>query len=301
MIYKARAKVNLTLEVTGRRDDGWHMLDTVFAPLSLEDRIFAERLPSGLAFSCSDKALETESNLAVRAFRLMQARFGFAGGLSLHLEKKVPSQAGLGGGSGDAACVLKICNELFGLGLTKAQLAETGAKLGADVPALVYDGPTRGRGTGTEVAPIPTALSLPLLIVKPPVGLSTPAMYRKLDEMGLGGNAAAEHAAQENGPAQSRSSLAEAALRAGDAAALKAQLWNVFDAAADGEEITLCRQALLRAGAEKAVLCGSGSASFGVFPDAAGRDEAAEKLRRKLPDSWQVFVADTVNEEENDG
>lgn len=301
MIYRARAKVNLTLEVTGRRDDGWHMLDTVFAPLSLEDRIFAERLPSGLAFSCSDKALETESNLAVRAFRLMQARFGFEGGLSLHLEKHIPSQAGLGGGSGDAACVLKICNELFGLGLTKTQMAELGAELGADVPALVYDGPTRGCGTGTEVTPIPTALSLPLLIVKPPAGLSTPAMYRKLDEMGLGGNAAAEPAAHENGPAQSRSSLAEAALRAGDAAVLKAQLWNVFDAAADGEEIALSRQALLAAGAEKAVLCGSGSASFGVFSDAAGRDEAAEKLRRQLPDSWQVFAADTLNEEENDG
>ena len=299
MIYKARAKVNLTLEVTGRRDDGWHMLDTVFAPLSLEDRIFAERLPSGLAFSCSDKALETESNLAVRAFRLMQERFGFAGGLSLHLEKHVPSQAGLGGGSGDAACVLKICNEVFGLGLSKRQLAGLGGELGADVPALVYDGPTRGRGTGTEVTPIPTSLVLPLLIVKPPVGLSTPAMYRRLDELGLGG--AKLPAAEADGPAGSRSDLAEAALRAGDAAALKAQLWNVFDAAADGEEIALCRQALLEAGAEKAVLCGSGSASFGVFPDEAGRDEAAKRLRRQLPDSWQVFASDTVNEEENDG
>ena len=299
MIYKARAKVNLTLEVTGRRDDGWHMLDTVFAPLSLEDRIFAERLPSGLAFSCSDKALETESNLAVRAFRLMQERFGFAGGLSLHLEKHVPSQAGLGGGSGDAACVLKICNEVFTLGMSKRQLAGLGGELGADVPALVYDGPTRGRGTGTEVTPIPTSLVLPLLIVKPPVGLSTPAMYRRLDELGLGG--AKLPAAEADGPAGSRSDLAEAALRAGDAAALKAQLWNVFDAAADGEEIALCRQVLLGAGAERAVLCGSGSASFGVFPDAAGRNEAAKRLRRQLPDSWQIFAANTVNEEENDG
>ena len=160
MIYETRAKVNLTLEIIGRRDDGWHMLDTVFWPLSLGDRIFAERLPSGLVFSCSDRTLETEGNLAVRAFRLMQERFGFEGGLSLHLEKRVPSQAGLGGGSGDAACVLKICNEVFGLGLPKKQLAELGAKLGADVPALVYDVPTRGRGTGTEVTPVSTALSL---------------------------------------------------------------------------------------------------------------------------------------------
>ena len=296
MIFKTRAKVNLTLEIIGRRNDGWHMLDTVFWPLSAGDRIFAERRPSGLAFSCSDKTLETEGNLAVRAFRLMQERFGFAEGLSLHLEKHVPSQAGLGGGSGDAACVLRICNEVFGLGLSQEQLALLGAPLGADVPALVYGGPTRGRGTGAEVTPIPTALSLPLVIVKPPAGLSTPAMYRKLDELGLGGRA------EEDGTeeVQSRSELAEAALRAGDAAALKAQLWNAFDAAADGEEIVLCRRFLREAGAEKTVLCGSGSASFGVFPDAFRRDEAADRLRQQLPAGWQVFAADTVNEERPD-
>ena len=296
MIFKTRAKVNLTLEIIGRRNDGWHMLDTVFWPLSAGDRIFAERRPSGLAFSCSDKTLETEGNLAVRAFRLMQERFGFAEGLSLHLEKHVPSQAGLGGGSGDAASVLKICNEIFGLGLSQEQLALLGAPLGADVPALVYGGPTRGRGTGAEVTPIPTALSLPLVIVKPPAGLSTPAMYRKLDELGLGGRA------EEDGTeeVQSRSELAEAALRAGDAAALKAQLWNAFDAAADGEEIVLCRRFLREAGAEKTVLCGSGSASFGVFPDAGRRDEAADRLRRQLPAGWLVFAADTVNGERPD-
>ncbi len=296
MIFKTRAKVNLTLEIIGRRNDGWHMLDTVFWPLSAGDRIFAERRPSGLAFSCSDKTLETEDNLAVRAFRLMQERFGFAEGLSLHLEKHVPSQAGLGGGSGDAASVLKICNEVFGLGLSQEQLALLGAPLGADVPALVYGGPTRGRGTGAEVTPIPTALSLPLVIVKPPAGLSTPAMYRKLDELGLGGRAE-EDGAEE---VQSRSELAEAALREGDAAALKAQLWNAFDAAADGEEIVLCRRFLREAGAEKTVLCGSGSASFGVFPDAGRRDEAADRLRQQLPAGWQVFAADTVNEERPD-
>ena len=181
MLFKTRAKVNLTLEVIGRRDDGYHMVDTVYQPLSLGDRIFVERRSSGLAFSCSDKTLETPSNLACRAFRLMQERFGFSGGLEMRLEKHVPSQAGLGGGSGDAAAVLMICNELFALGLSRETLAETGAALGADVPALVYGCPTRGRGTGAEVVPIPSKLTLPLLIVKPPAGLSTPLMYRRLD------------------------------------------------------------------------------------------------------------------------
>ena len=136
------------------------------------------------------------------------------------------------------------------------------------------------------------------MIVKPPAGLSTPAMYRKLDELGLGGGKTA--AGGEEVGADSRSALAEAALRAGDAAALKAELWNVFDAAADGEEIVLCRRFLREAGAEKTVLCGSGSASFGVFPDAGRRDEAADRLRLQLPAGWLVFAADTVNGERPD-
>lgn len=301
MLFKSRAKVNLTLEIIGRREDGWHILDTVFQPLSVGDRIFAERRASGLVFSCSDRALETPDNLACRAFRLVQARFGLEEGLEIRLEKSIPSEAGLGGGSGDAACVLKLCNELFGLGLSRRQLAELGAPLGADVPCLVYDGATRGRGTGTEVTPIPTDIILSLLIVKPPVGLSTPLMYRRLDELGLGGETAeavGDGAVQAPAAGPGRSGLAEAALRAGNVQALKAQLWNAFDAAADGEEIRLSRRMLSLAGAETVVLCGSGSASFGVYPDAAARDRAAEKLRSALPEDWLVLPADTVNGEE---
>ncbi len=285
MLFEARAKVNLTLEVIGRREDGWHMLDTVFQPLSLTDRIWADRHPAGLVFSCTDRALETEDNLVCRAFRLMKERFGFDGGLRIHLEKHIPSQAGLGGGSGDAAAVLKACNSIFGLGCTREMMAEIGAPLGADVPALIYDGATRGSGNGSLVRPIRTDLVLPFLLLKPPLGLSTPAMYRKLDEMGL--------AESEAG----RSMAAQAALEAGDAAALTQSLFNAFDEAADEEEVILARKLLLDAGAEKAVLCGSGSASFGIFADAESRDRAETVLRKEAPRGWWICAADSVNEE----
>lgn len=288
MLFAARAKVNLTLEITGRRDDGYHTVDTVYQPISLEDRIFAERRPSGLVFSCSDRTLETQDNLVCRAFRLMRESFGFEGGLTLHLEKHIPYQAGLGGGSGDAACVLKICNEVFALGLSRERLAGLGGLLGADVPALLYDGASRGRGTGAETAPIRTDLVLPLLIVKPPVGLSTPAMYRKLDEAGP--------AKQEK---ISRSELAQEALEKGDAAALKAQLFNAFDRVAGEEEVARSRRELLRAGAEKAVLCGSGSAVFGVFANGTARDAACRELKEIFPEDWFICSADTVNEEKD--
>ncbi len=285
MLFEARAKVNLTLEVIGRREDGWHMLDTVFQPLSVTDRIWVDRHPAGLVFSCTDKALETEDNLVCRAFRLMKKRFDFPGGLRIHLEKHIPSQAGLGGGSGDAAAVLKACDQIFELGCTREMLADLGAALGADVPALLYDGATRGSGSGTLVKPIRTDLVLPLLLLKPPMGLSTPAMYRKLDEMGL--------AESEAG----RSEAAQEALEAGDAAALTASLFNVFDEAVEEADVILARRLLLDAGAEKAVLCGSGSASFGIFADAESRDRAETALRKGLPEGWWISAADTVNEE----
>ena len=304
MLFTARAKVNLTLEVTGRREDGYHTVDTVYQPISLADRLWVKRIPEGLAFSCSDSTLETADNLVCRAFRLMQGQLAFDGGLEIRLEKEIPSQAGLGGGSSDAAAVLKICNELFSLGLSREKLAALGGTLGADVPALLYDGATRGSGSGALVTPIRTSLSLPLLLVKPPAGLSTPAMYRRLDELGLVGKSTV-----------SRSGLAEEALVCGDAGALKAQLFNAFDAAlrpaeqkegsarededmaAAVSQIALVQKGLRDAGAEKVLLSGSGSASFGVFADQKARDEAFAVLKERFPVNWFICPTETVNKE----
>ena len=286
MLFEARAKVNLTLEVIGRREDGYHILDTVFQPLSVTDRIWADKLPSGLLFSCTDKTLETEDNLVCRAFRLMKEQFAFEEGLQIRLEKRIPSQAGLGGGSSDAAAILLACNRLFSLGLSRETLAGLGARLGADVPALLYNSATRGSGSGASVRPIKTSLKLPLLLIKPPLGLSTPAMYRRLDEIGPQGQREV-----------SLSQAAQAALEADDAAALKQTLYNAFDAVADEAEIISARQMLLQAGAEKVVLSGSGSASFGVFADAESRDKAFLRLAGTLPEGWWIQAADTVNEE----
>ncbi len=286
MLIEARAKVNLTLEVTGRRDDGYHMLDTVFQPLSLTDRIRVERQPAGLLFTCTDKSLETADNLVCRAFGLMKERFALDGGLRVHLEKRIPSQAGLGGGSSDAAAVLLACSSLFDLGLSRESLAGVGARLGADVPALLYHGAARGSGNGDTVRPIRTKVKLPLLLIKPPLGLSTPAMYGRLDRLGL---------AEKR--TKSFSAAAQAALEDGNVTALTESLYNVFDEAVCEEEILLARRLLRREGAEKVVLCGSGSASFGLFTDEETRNRAAAALRRTLPADWWVCEADTVNEE----
>ena len=281
MEIKAYAKINLLLDIIGRRADGYHTLDTVFQPVSFFDTLTGEEIPAGLEFSCSDRSLENADNLAVRAFRQLQAHCGIDRGLRLHLEKRLPSQAGMGGGSSDAAAVLRLCSALFGLELSREELIREGAALGADVPCFLIDGPSRGRGTGTEVTPIRSRLKLPLLVIKPPIACSTPLMYRRLDEMGLQGD-------------RHRGDRVQEALERGSAEALLPWLHNDFEAAA-GEEIA-CLLALLRQqrGALTAQLSGSGSAVWAAFAAPADRDLALERLKKRLPEDHLLVACETL-------
>ena len=278
MIYYPMAKINLTLAITGRRQDGYHTLDTVFQPVSLCDVLEAQRCADGLHFSCSVPELETEDNLVIRAFRLMQQRFGFDGGLAVRLEKHIPSQAGLGGGSGDAAMMLKAVNEQFSLGLTPEMLAELGAELGADVPAMIYPRAVRGRGTGTKLSHFPAKGSLPLIIIKPELALSTPVMYRRFDVEGVFSEDTAGDAMEK-------------ALCRGDGKAIAAGLKNDFETILHEPQIDAAKAALASSGAAGTLLSGSGSAVFGIYPDPLTRDRAFAALK----EGFRVFSCETVN------
>lgn len=278
MIQYPKAKINLVLSIRGKRPDGYHELDTVFAPLSLREELEGTAAEE-FSFRCSDRELETPDNLVCRAYRLLKESCSFPENAALYLHKSLPSQAGLGGGSGDAAAALQLLNRLFRLGLSLEELIRLGARLGADVPALLLKGPSRGRGTGTDVVPIPTGLQLELLIVKPPVALSTPDMYRRFDRLG-------EFSRGEE-PEQ-----LEQALRQNDRAAVLACMGNDFDRIVTEPEVLAAHRFLQAAGAEKTLLCGSGSAVAGVFPDAKSRDEALKKS--DLPAEYRCFACRTL-------
>lgn len=286
MLLKAFAKINYVLDITGRRDDGYHTLDTVFQPVSLFDTLEAEKTAGEFLFSCSDPALAGEDNLACRAYRQMKAHYGFSGGMKLRLEKRIPSQAGLGGGSSDAAAVLKLCNTLFELGLSREALMREGALLGADVPCFMIEGPSRGRGTGTELTPIFGGMKLPLLILKPSAACSTPLMYRRLDAAGIGGD-------------RGRGDAAQAALERRDRRALISVLHNDFEAVASEEEIRLLLRELRREGAAASLLCGSGSAVCGFFENEDLRNAAYGRYLRKERNGLAVFSCETLCGEVN--
>lgn len=182
VLVTAPAKVNLYLEVLGKRPDGYHAIETVILAVELFDELTISADPSGnVSLTCDQPELTTgPDNLVIKAARLLQERTGCKNGASIKLAKRIPWAAGLGGGSSDAASALAGLNELWELGLPKERLAQLGAELGSDVP-FFFDAPAAlCTGRGELVKPIALAGKLDLVLVMPPQGLSTAEVYREL-------------------------------------------------------------------------------------------------------------------------
>jgi 4-diphosphocytidyl-2-C-methyl-D-erythritol kinase len=179
--FLAPAKVNLTLRVLRRRDDGFHELDSLFVPISIFDRLEIElRADGGLVFTCDDATVPgDDTNLVVRAARLFCATTERKPNLCIHLEKRIPHGAGLGGGSSDAASTLLALDKLFRTELPRETLLTLAAELGSDVPFFIHDRAARARGRGELLEPIDFQHRLPLLLLKPPFGVPTPWAYQR--------------------------------------------------------------------------------------------------------------------------
>jgi len=288
----SRAKVNLLLRVGGPEPDGYHPLLTVFAEVGpppdlppgeprLEDELLLEFGGEGLELEVAGAPLgDPAENLVTRAL----ARLGVPGARA-RLVKGVPHQAGLGGGSSDAAVALRAGWEALGRPGGEAGLREHARALGADVTFFLRGGYAIGRGRGDELEPIPSALRLPLLVVKPPEGVGTAEAYQALDAARpapppLDEGEAARWKAALGAPGTSPRDLAD--LLAND-------FHDLLVPARPG--LRAVAEALVGAGALRALLCGSGAALFGLFADGASRDAACEGLRGRLPEA-QVFRAE---------
>lgn len=182
VIVRCPAKLNLFLEVVRRRPDGFHELDTVMQAIDLfDDLAITPREEPMLSLECSDPSLPADGrNLVLRAAEALRARTGFRGGAHFALTKRIPPQAGLGGGSSDAAGALVGLNQAWGLGLSREELREVAAGVGSDVAFFLYGGTARCTGRGEVVEPVPARAPCCFVLVCPPFGVSTAAAYGRV-------------------------------------------------------------------------------------------------------------------------
>lgn len=276
MRVEARAKINWTLDITGRRADGYHLMDMLMQSVTLSDTVSLEKSDT-LTLTTGGETLipADEKNLAYRAAAALKAAAGYPGGALIHVEKRIPVGAGMGGGSADAAAVLWGLNELWGLGFSQETLERIGLTLGADVPFCLRGGLTRTTGIGEVMEALPCARSYELVVIQPCEGLSTGEVFRAYHEQ----------------PQEARpdTDMAEKALATGDTALLAASLGNVLQPVSEQmrPEIGQAVSALVSGGAAAALMTGSGSAVFGVFEDGNTADRAFERLGTLYAGLWR--------------
>nr|WP_026962257.1 4-(cytidine 5'-diphospho)-2-C-methyl-D-erythritol kinase [Alicyclobacillus herbarius] len=183
LVERAYAKINLTLDVLGKRADGYHEVDMVMQTIDLSDSVFLERTDgAGIELDCNVSQVPLdERNLAHAAARAFFRRTGHEAGLRIKIDKQIPIAAGLAGGSADAAAVLRGMNRLFGTGLTLAELAEIGAEVGSDVPFCVHGGCAVATGRGERLRPVEHSLRAFVVLVHPLMHVSTAAVYQAIE------------------------------------------------------------------------------------------------------------------------
>ena len=266
---RALAKINLALDVLGRRENGYHDVRMIMQSIYLYDNVLLEKTKEpGIRISTNLYFLPVdENNIAYKAAKLLMDEFRLPGGISISLQKYIPVAAGLAGGSSNAAAVLFGMNRMYGLGLNIEELMERGVKLGADVPYCIMRGTVLAEGIGEELTRLPALPKCYVLIAKPPISVSTKMVYEKLDAKEI-----VEHPDVDG--------MMEA-LKEGDLHRIASKMGNVLEQVTVEEYPIIDQIKLLmkEAGALNAMMSGSGPTVFGLFDDRKKASKAMQMIR----------------------
>ena len=283
---KSPCKVNLLLNILGKRPDGFHELETVMHPVNLFDEIRFERGGSGIQLTCNEPALPADSrNLVYRAADAFLKLHSQRDGIRIHLQKRIPLAAGLGGGSGNAATTLLALNELFGQPLSAAKLSELAASLGSDVPFFLQARPALATGRGEIIRPLeffPALRGRAFLLIHPCFGIATAWAYQTL----------ARFPAALNGR-KGRAEKLVSSLQSGDLRAAAGGFYNSLEAPAlEKYPVLALFQEFLRAnGALAALMSGSGSTTFAIVETVAAGEALVGKFKSRFGAScWMAVV-----------
>ncbi len=277
--WRAYAKINLCLEVLGRRRDGYHDLLTVMQTIDLYDTLTFE--PADLlVLTCSDPLLENEDNLVLRAARLLQRAAGLASGARIHLEKGIPVAAGLGGGSSDAATTLVALSQMWGLHMSPANLHNLASALGSDVPFFLLGGTALAAGRGDDLTPLPALREHWVVLVRPQVEIpdKTQLMYAHLTPREYTSGRIVHHVAR--------------AIREGRPME-PGLIFNAFEWVAfrHFERVDRARQQVVDAGADHVRLCGAGPSLYAIYAE----QESAHLLYERLQEEGvEVYLTRTI-------
>lgn len=182
MNIKAYAKINISLDVIGKREDGYHLLKMIMQNIDLYDIVQVEKISTDISLKCNKSYVPTdERNLAYKAANLFKETYNIKSGIYINIEKNIPVSAGLAGGSTDAAAVLKLMNKIFNINASEQELMNLGLKLGADVPYCICGGTALCEGIGEKVTKLKPFKNKILVVVKPPFGVSTKEVYKAFD------------------------------------------------------------------------------------------------------------------------
>ncbi len=268
MKIRAYAKINLGLNVLYKRDDGYHELDMVNAPITFYDELYIEKNADMVFDATMAYVKKNKNNSVLKAISLMRAKYGFEDNFRIMLRKNIPSRAGLGGGSADAAATIKAIDRLLGLNMSLADYKEIAMQIGSDEYYCLFERCARVQGTGDIVKPFQNRLCCPILLVKPYSGISTKASFKDLDVRKC------DHPDID---------AIKRAMEDGDYGRFVRSLGNSLEASSfilDGN-IKKIRDELLIIGMDASVMSGSGSTVLGFSKDEGILDKAAVIMKRQ--------------------
>ena len=286
LTLSANAKINLTLDILGTREDGYHEVAMIMQEISLHDTLSMGKINQGISLTIAIEGQKgtlpaDESNLCWKAAALVQKEYNLQEGVEIHLTKRIPMAAGLAGGSADAAAVLKGMNHLFRLGMTEARLCELGARLGSDIPFCIMGGTMLATGRGEVLTRLPSFPRLSVVLAKPTVGVSTAWAYKTYD-------------AGYDGPHPDNEAML-AAIHGGDAHKAASLLCNVLEGVTETEHPVIAdyKRLMMEHGAMASMMSGSGPTVFGLVREKQQAWHLADTLK-KYDGEAGVFVAETL-------
>ncbi|MBN1050844.1 4-(cytidine 5'-diphospho)-2-C-methyl-D-erythritol kinase [Clostridium botulinum] len=280
MNIKAYAKINISLDVIGKREDGYHLLKMIMQNIDLYDIVQVEKIPNGIKLKCNKPYVPTdERNLAYKAAKLFKETYDIKSGIYINIEKNIPVSAGLAGGSTDAAAVLKIMNKMFNINVPQSELMDLGLKLGADVPYCICGGTALCEGIGEKVTKLKPFTDKILVVVKPPFGVSTKEVYKAFDLSKV--------------IFHPKTNELISNIEKNNIDFIANNMKNLLENVTLGRYkiISTIKEEINTCGASGSMMSGSGPTVFGFFDDILKAQKCYEKMKEKYVD---VFITRTI-------